>query len=91
MKNVLNKICVAFEAGTPEIVTACVMYDIAREAWSAPQNTFSKIGVFLIDNAEQLEKDFDTDNRYGRAAYIPNVSDYIWSKFQEYNRINEHI
>lgn len=92
MNKVLNQICLAYETGYDAADAADKMYDIARAELARTaklecENTFARMGRFLLDNAERLEKDFDSDRSYGRAAVIPNISSYIWAKFWEHNRI----
>jgi len=67
--------------------TALVMFNIANfEDKYRTNNIFEKLGEFLVNNAEMLEKKFEKDYSYGTASMIPNVSKFIWSEFQKYNR-----
>lgn len=50
------------------------------------ESVFSKYGAFLLKNETSLDDLFEDDRTHGRAAYIPSVPDFCWSKFQKDNR-----
>lgn len=50
------------------------------------ETVFEKYGAFLLKNATSLEDYFEDDRENGRAARIPSVPDFCWSKFQKHNR-----
>jgi hypothetical protein len=50
-------------------------------------NTFHSLGRFLIDHAEGLEQQFDSDRRYGRLAVVPNVLYFIMAKFEVWRNL----
>jgi hypothetical protein len=84
---VLRQICEAYEQSSSAASAANLMYDIARMAQAQKTgNIFERVGEFLVNNADKLDKKFEQDYSYGSPSLIPNVPKFIWAEFQKYNR-----